>query len=62
MPIGHLVEHQVIVIAVEDARHLLVTDAKNLKTVVDARQLAAVALSARETRASPLTPSFCGLF
>jgi hypothetical protein len=50
MPIGHLVEHQVIVIAVEDAPHLLVEDAKNLKTVVDALQLAAVALSAKGRR------------
>ncbi len=53
MKIGHLVEHQVIVIAVEDARHHLVEDAINRRVVVDAPQLEAVALSARETRASP---------
>jgi len=47
MQIGHLVEHQVIVIAVEDAPHLLVEDAKNLKTVVDALQLEAAVLSAK---------------
>jgi hypothetical protein len=53
MQIGHLVEHQVIVIAVEDAHQPLAIDAINRRVVVDAPQLVAVALSARETRASP---------